>query len=1319
MFSRDGSWLGTKGRGAPLSRRPRALPVAVSVLMLAVSLSPAASAALDAAPMPSAMAGLNAQLGGEGAGGSSTLAAGDGDETASSPLITDDVKDTAAAVLAGASNLDHAGTALVAAGDLNGDGRGDLAYTTRSPWEVHIVAGEGGAIPAAPARSFAGPAGDVFGVRLAGGGDLNGDGLDDLAVVAGTPQSDGSTVWRVELLLGASTPMLGNQWLTITAPSMDTTFAAAVAIVPDMDGDGIDDLLVSATPAAGSSAGGRAWVFAGGVAGPAQTPSWSYEGPAGLRFGAFAASAGDLNGDGYGDFVVTTGGAPAVDGYSDVYVFYGAPSMDLRPPTERTGEQMGDGFGTAVVAGDFNGDGHSDLAIAAPGFDLGPEITDAGKVYELRGTAVGLSAAAASTRTGSPGQRYAASLAAVGDINGDGYDDLVVGAPLASADGPFTNGQIFAYFGSSGGLPRDYDFTEAGGSGNDLFGAAAAGPGDVDGDGANELAVAAPGQDMGGHPDAGAIHVYDGKRLRLPEEALVVSLPDLTGGQALAMRPLPYHIVATVVYRGTLSELAGVEVRLICPGTGHAPVLSWSPSGEVTVSADDAGMVEVTPDTAVGESSVLRHGVQLVVGLRFDWSFDEPGEIDIDAWAADSAVESTRLNPSALRVNAQLEFSDPLVVRGQDGRIVAPGGFVRAGETLSWSGGGVVYSGTQVVPPPSAFYVRVGGGSAPPVRATVDPATGQIDARRAAPAEGGPGPSGYAEAVTADDVVLVRSEHPVAADGTPVAFGGTNPPGGSTLSVSHAGVAIPIFDGGSGVDPATVEWSVSTSDPPVFDVWHAASTEGSSPVVATAEVDLVEGAGNHIQFRASDRVGNGPATSPAITLSLDYGAVEFKLSSPEEGAWLQSGDVTLNFQVANPRGVDIDLSALEYMVSAPAPGQWTPVGLAGHAPWASFGLRLNLPDGAHNTVTLRAALTEGGSYWSRPFVVAVDATDPTIHVTDPAGAGWVTEHTALSRVFIEDPASGVATGSVYYRVLAPGATEWSPWHVPTVRVAPAGVYASATLEVSDGTDNFVEWSVQDNAGNGPTTSGYLRILVDSRPVTFGSEVPADGSKLEEVDRFSVEVRDLDGSGVDLSTVEFRLYLPDGRTTAWTSAGAEGIVSEATVVARYDLPVGTTVIEWRARDAAGTPEQVSHPVTVTVLPPPLENLPPRIVMRSPLADGQYLAGVDLKLDATPSFDPEGLAITFSWWIDGVAQEDASPVLWVSLPAGHHSITLVVTDGTAGSAVKTVEIDVVEPTTPPPALGSPLEQALIVGVATLALMAFAFRAWSDRARRALRR
>ena len=170
------------------------------------------------------------------------------------------------------------------------------------------------------------------------------------------------------------------------------------------------------------------------------------------------------------------------------------------PAWFRDGDQSGDGFGSAVAAaGDVNADGYEDFLIGSPTWDGGQ--ADEGRVLLFLGGPLGPGSAPSWTAEGEqPNARAGSAIAGAGDVNGDGFDDILVASPLFDS-GETDEGSVRRFFGSAAGPAPAPGWTGEGNQPGAHFGASVAGVEDVNGDGFADFVIGGPGEcpgDLGG-----------------------------------------------------------------------------------------------------------------------------------------------------------------------------------------------------------------------------------------------------------------------------------------------------------------------------------------------------------------------------------------------------------------------------------------------------------------------------------------------------------------------------------------------------------------------------------------------------------------------------------------------------------------------------------------------------------------------------------------------------------------------------------------------------------------------------------------------------
>ncbi|MEH1988583.1 tandem-95 repeat protein [Nostoc sp.] len=468
----------------------------------------------------------------------------------------------------GIDKYDNSAGSFSSAGDINGDGIDDLIigasgadpkgqYDLYSAGESYVVFGSNSSFGASfnlsslnGSNGFvinAIDVGDFLGSSVSSAGDINGDGFDDLIIGAESADRNGRyrvgesyVVFGSNSGFGASfnlSSLNGNNGFAINGIDSGDESGSSVSSAGDINGDGFDDLIIGAESADrnGRYNAGQSYVVFGSNSGfGASFNLSSLNGSNGFAIngidsdnfsGDSVSSAGDINNDGFDDLIIGAKGADPNNRYNagESYVVFGSNSgfeaslnlLSLNGSNGFTinGIDVYDFSGSSVSsAGDINSDGIDDLIIGAPN---APSAQDRiGSSYVVFGSNSGFgSDFNLSSLNGSNGfainginlyDYSGSSVSSAGDINGDGFDDLIIGAESASPNGQNRAGESYVVFGSNSGFGASFNLSSLNGSNGfaikgldegDYLGRSVSSAGDINNDGFDDLIVGALGAD--------------------------------------------------------------------------------------------------------------------------------------------------------------------------------------------------------------------------------------------------------------------------------------------------------------------------------------------------------------------------------------------------------------------------------------------------------------------------------------------------------------------------------------------------------------------------------------------------------------------------------------------------------------------------------------------------------------------------------------------------------------------------------------------------------------------------------------------------------
>ena len=374
---------------------------------------------------------------------------------------------------------------------------------------------------------------DNAGMSTAGGGDLNGDGYDDIVIGAKHESTAANQAGAAYVIYGRSAEEfaaatadtdgvmdLSDADIILTGEADADKAGRQVAIIPSVNDDGNADLVVAAPSAdpSGSASGTVYVLFGGGTSGSLADADLIVNGVTGFNYTGLALGGGDLVAAGDSSDVLI--GAPGNDtggnNTGTIWIVEGVVNpgeVDVNTLSNYvTGQSVDDGIGKAFDVLDVNGDGQDDLIVGAAESSEGG--TDAGIVHVVFGPISGaysLADADAQYTGESASDQFGFAITTAGDTDGDGYDEWIAGAPFDDEGGPDAGAAYVVQGGMSlvsGAVDEHATLKLVGEAAADQFGLGVAGGGDVNKDDQVDFIVTAPY--TGGTVDYGSAYVFYG-----------------------------------------------------------------------------------------------------------------------------------------------------------------------------------------------------------------------------------------------------------------------------------------------------------------------------------------------------------------------------------------------------------------------------------------------------------------------------------------------------------------------------------------------------------------------------------------------------------------------------------------------------------------------------------------------------------------------------------------------------------------------------------------------------------------------------------------
>jgi hypothetical protein len=607
--------------------------------------------------------------------------------------------------LTGEGSGDYAGHSVSSAGDVDGDGLDDVLIGASEESTGGSAAGAAYLVFAASLQGsteidlgdadikIIGQSSSEAGVSVSSAGDLDGDGLDDLLV--GAEGTDDTYVLLGSSLGSASELIMDEDADYVLSGEAGGDYAGtSVSSAGDVDGDGLADILVGApVENSGGSVAGATYLVLGSSLGSTVQISladadYKFIGDSDYDYsGTSVSGAGDVDGDGLDDILVgAPGDTTAADygagsgGYSAgaVYVILGSSlgsswEVDLSTADYKlvAVHEYGSLGQSVASAGDVDGDGLDDIVMGAYGVE---------QTYLLLGSSLGSTSeihlADADLTLNGSGDRSGYAVDGVGDVDGDGLDDLFISGYGETSVDDYKGGAylVLASTIHDGGatldLKTEADYHFGGETSGDRAGVSAAGAGDVDGDGLADLLVGAWGEDSGGSWSGSAYLLLAPNACNTPPRGTVTSIDPESPVEAVDDLVCEIDEEAYDAEGDSITYSFEWEVD----GAAYTDAITTYETGD-TVPAEDIFTDEVwscmvTPDDGtdtggVAVTEVTVGGVVCLDGDSYGDGWDEDGDgMDCEADCYDGSVYFAVCNGSGITWS---DTHDACVAAGYDG----------------------------------------------------------------------------------------------------------------------------------------------------------------------------------------------------------------------------------------------------------------------------------------------------------------------------------------------------------------------------------------------------------------------------------------------------------------------------------------------------------------------------------------------------------------------------------------------------------------------------------------------------------------------------